>query len=78
MIARSLILRPTFSRCTNRTVLAAIHDLELVKANFPEVLLLAREPVAWGRAHEVLTPENLSKARRMCEAFDEEATECAA
>jgi len=59
-----------------RTVLAALHDLEMVKANFPEVLLLAREPVAWGKAAEVLTPENLLKARRMCEAFDEQAVEC--
>jgi len=62
----------------NRTVLAALHDLELVKAHFPEVLLLAREPVAWGGAHEVLTPENMVKARRMCEAFDDQANECAA
>ena len=31
-----------------RTVLAALHDLDMVKANFPEALLLAREPVAWG------------------------------
>jgi len=62
----------------SRTVMAALHDLELVKAHFPEVLLLAREPVAWGAAHEVLTAENLVKARRMCEAFDEEAPECAA
>jgi len=61
-----------------RTVVAALHDLELVKANFPEVLLLAREPVAWGKANEVLTAENLLKARRMCEAFDETAAECAA
>ena len=60
-----------------RTVLAALHDIELVKANFPEALLLARELVAWGRTPEVLTPENLSKARRMCEAFDEEAEACA-
>ena len=43
------------------------------KANFPETLLLAREPVAWGTTAEVLTPENLLKARRMCEAFDEQA-----
>jgi zinc/manganese transport system ATP-binding protein len=61
-----------------RTVLAALHDLEMVRTNFPEVLLLAREPVAWGKAPEVLTPENLLKARRMCEAFDDEANECAA
>ena len=60
-----------------RTVLAALHDIELVRANFPQVLLLAREPVAWGLTREVLTPENLSKARRMCEAFDEYAEACA-
>jgi zinc/manganese transport system ATP-binding protein len=59
-----------------RTVLAALHDMELVRANFPDALLLAREPVAWGRTPEVLTPENLSKARHMCEAFDERAEAC--
>jgi zinc/manganese transport system ATP-binding protein len=61
-----------------RTVLAALHDLDLVKASFPEALLLAREPVAWGPTAGVLTPENILKARRMCEAFDEQAGECAA
>jgi zinc/manganese transport system ATP-binding protein len=59
-----------------RTVMAALHDLDLVRANFPETLLLAREPVAWGRTPDVLTPENLLKARRMCEAFDSDAAEC--
>jgi zinc/manganese transport system ATP-binding protein len=60
-----------------RTVLAALHDLDVVKGNFPEALLLAREPVAWGATAEVLTPDNWTKARRMCEAFDEEAQACA-
>lgn len=59
-----------------RTVLAAMHDFDLVRANFPETLLLAREPVAWGPTREVLTPENLLKARRMCEAFDQDAEAC--
>ena len=59
-----------------RTVIAALHDLELIKTHFPETLLLAREPVAWGRTGDVLTPENLLKARRMCEAFDTGAAEC--
>jgi zinc/manganese transport system ATP-binding protein len=59
-----------------RTVLAALHDLDVVKANFPETLLLAREPVAWGRTAEVLTPDNWVRARRMCEAFDEAAEAC--
>jgi zinc/manganese transport system ATP-binding protein len=61
-----------------RTVLTAMHDIDFVRAHFPETLLLAREPVAWGRTSTVLTPENLLTARRMCEAFDEHAGECAA
>jgi zinc/manganese transport system ATP-binding protein len=60
-----------------RTVLTALHDIDFVRANFPETLLLAREPVAWGNTTTVLTPENLLTARRMCEAFDEHAAECA-
>ncbi len=59
-----------------RTVLAALHDNELVKAHFPQTLLLAREAVAWGSTGEVLTPQNLLKARQMCEAFDEHADAC--
>jgi zinc/manganese transport system ATP-binding protein len=60
-----------------RTVLAALHDIDLVKANFPQTLLLAREPVAWGATRDVLTAENLLKARHMCEAFDNSAAACA-
>jgi zinc/manganese transport system ATP-binding protein len=60
-----------------RTVLTALHDIDFVRANFPETLLLAREPVAWGKTAAVLTPENLLTARRMCEAFDHHAAECA-
>jgi zinc/manganese transport system ATP-binding protein len=59
-----------------RTVITAMHDIDFVRANFPETLLLAREPVAWGKTPEVLTAENLATARRMCEAFDEHAAEC--
>jgi zinc/manganese transport system ATP-binding protein len=59
-----------------RTVLAVLHDIEVVRARFPETLLLAREPVAWGQTLEVLTPENLLKARRMCEAFHDDAAVC--
>ncbi len=62
----------------SRTVLAALHDLDLVKAHFPHTLLLAREPVAWGATAEVLTADNILKARRMCEAFDEHAEACVA
>jgi zinc/manganese transport system ATP-binding protein len=61
-----------------RTVLAALHDMDLVRAHFPETLLLAREAVAWGPTAQVLTEANLIAARRMCEAFDEHAGACAA
>jgi len=60
-----------------RTVLAALHDMEMVRAHFPQTLLLARERVAWGATAEVLTPDNLAEARRMCEAFDDTAGTCA-
>ena len=61
-----------------RTVLAALHDLDMVRSHFPETLLLARGPVAWGLTAEALTPENLLVAMRMCEAFDDRAAACAA
>src|SRR5579871_3717540 len=59
-----------------RTLIAALHDIELVRTHFPETLLLAREPVAWGATAQVLTAENLLSARRMCEAFDDSAAAC--
>ncbi len=61
-----------------RTILAALHDIDLVRANFPQTLLLAREKVAWGDTVNVLTADNMLKARRMCEAFDDQAHACAA
>ena len=61
-----------------RTVLAALHDMELVRTHFPETLLLAREAVAWGATAQVLTSEHLEEARRMCEAFDDSAAACVA
>ncbi|MEM7025614.1 MAG: ABC transporter ATP-binding protein [Pseudomonadota bacterium] len=53
-----------------RTVIAVLHDLDLVREHFPEALLLAREPVAWGATSETLRPEHLLRARQMCEAID--------
>ncbi len=60
-----------------RTVMAALHDMELVRNHFPETLLLARGPVAWGATADVLTNDNLLVALRMCEAFDDSAAACA-
>lgn len=59
-----------------RTVVAVLHDLETVRGSFPETLLLAREKVAHGPTAQVLTAENLFRARTMSEAFDESARAC--
>ncbi len=59
-----------------RTVIAALHDLDQVRAHFPRTLLLAREVVAWGPTKQVLTPKNLAKSRQLTEAWDEHAEIC--
>jgi zinc/manganese transport system ATP-binding protein len=59
-----------------RTVVVVLHDLELVRSHFPETLLLARQPVAWGRTNDVLMPPNLLKARQFHEAWDDHAPWC--
>jgi zinc/manganese transport system ATP-binding protein len=59
-----------------RTVLAVLHDIELVRAHFPRTLLLAREVVAWGETRTVLTPANVATSRHLTEAFDIHAHVC--
>jgi zinc/manganese transport system ATP-binding protein len=59
-----------------RTIMVVVHDLDLVRETFPQALLLARDPVAWGETAEALKLENLLKARRFHEAWDENAPWC--
>ena len=59
-----------------RTVLAVLHDMDQVSQHFPHALLLARELVAAGPTPQVLTEANLQRARRLNEAFDDDAPEC--
>ncbi len=59
-----------------RTVVAVLHDLELVQRDFPETLLLARDPIAWGPTAEVLTAANRLRARQMAEGWAEAAADC--
>ncbi|TCT07323.1 metal ABC transporter ATP-binding protein [Paralcaligenes ureilyticus] len=49
-----------------RTVIAVLHDLDMVRASFPQALLLAGQAVGWGATADVLTPENLHLARHLC------------
>lgn len=60
-----------------RTVLTVAHDLALVRAHFPQTLLLARRAVAWGPTSEVLTEANIARTRTFQEAWDEAAPWCA-
>lgn len=59
-----------------RTVIAVLHDLDLVREHFHRTLLLARRCVAWGPTAEVLQPPHLLRARRMAEAWDDRAPRC--
>lgn len=59
-----------------RTILAVLHDLELVRREFPETLLLAREAVACGATETVLSAENRLRARMMSEGWAEDAEVC--
>jgi zinc/manganese transport system ATP-binding protein len=58
------------------TVVVVLHDLEQARREFPQALLLAREPVAWGPTAEVLHAEQLFRARRMAERWDTQAAAC--
>lgn len=60
-----------------RTVITVAHDLDLVRRSFPETLLLGRRPIAWGPTSDVLTRENLERARRFDEAWHDDAPWCA-
>ena len=59
-----------------RTVVAVLHDLDLVQQHFPVTWLLARELVAAGSTEQVLTEANLARARNLNEAFDDHAPPC--
>ncbi|MFS8054345.1 ABC transporter ATP-binding protein [Rhizobium sp. BR 317] len=59
-----------------RTVIAVLHDFDQVRAHFPQTLLIARELVGWGRTEDIMSPDNLIKARAMAERWDEDAEDC--
>ena len=63
-------------RKDNRTIIAVLHDLKIVRDHFPTSLLLARECVAWGKTEDVLTEAHVLQSRALVEAFDREAEFC--
>ena len=59
-----------------RTVVAVLHDLDQVRENFPDTLVIAREPIAWGATTEALRAEHLFQARQIAEGWDDRAEVC--
>lgn len=59
-----------------RTVIAVLHDLDMVKAHFPDTLLIARELIAWDKTESVLTPENLARAQANSLVWHDTASWC--
>ena len=59
-----------------KTVIAVLHDLDLVQRAFPQTLLLARDKIAWGPTAMALSAENRLRARLVAEAWDEDAAPC--
>lgn len=59
-----------------RTVIAVLHDLSMVRANFPQTLLMARELIAWGESDQVLIPQNLALADHRSLAWKDTASWC--
>jgi zinc/manganese transport system ATP-binding protein len=60
----------------SRTIVAVLHDMEMVRAHFPDSVMVARECVGWGPTGEIVTPSNLLRARQMSEAWDDDADRC--
>ena len=60
-----------------RTIIAVLHEMEQIQTHFPQCLLMAREPVAWGPTGAVLTPENLMRARHLSQAWHDDDAEAA-
>ena len=59
-----------------KTVITVLHDIETVRACFPNSMLLARDLIAHGPTGAVLTAQNLAHAWQMTPAFDGSAPTC--
>lgn len=59
-----------------KTVIAVLHDIDLVRRAFPQTLLLARELIAWGTTEQALSAANRLRARQLSEAWSEDAEIC--
>ncbi len=61
---------------SGRTVVAVLHDLQMVKDHFPRTLLMARELIAWDNTTAVLAADNLARAQANSMAWQDTASWC--
>lgn len=59
-----------------RTVVAVLHDLDMVRTYFPDTLLMARELISWGPTQQALTAEHLAHASQRSLAWVDSASWC--
>ena len=59
-----------------RTVIAVLHDLEMVRVHFPQTLLIARELVSWGPTAQALSSTHLAQANQRSLAWHDTASWC--
>ncbi len=55
---------------SGRTIIVVLHDIERVLREFPDTLLLARDPVAWGPTAATLSDANRLRARNLAAQWD--------
>ena len=53
-----------------RTVIAVLHDLDVVRRLCPQSLVMARQAVAWGPTDEAIAPAQLVQARKLAENWN--------
>lgn len=61
-----------------RTVIAVLHDLDMVRQHFPQTLLIARELVSWGPTLQALSNIHLAQANQRSLAWQDTASWCEA
>jgi len=59
------------------TIIAVMHDFNLVRDHFPQSLVLARELIAWGGTKDAMCDENLARASARAGEWVEHADICA-
>lgn len=59
-----------------RTLVTVLHDLALVRAHFPQTLVLAREVVAWGPTQTALSETSLHAAHAYMAQASQPAVPC--